>query len=280
MSRGGEAILVSCLDANGDLRINGVDGPDLTGLDIPLKPGEGCMRPDRYRDFYTGTPAGGAYGCGGRAPLLIVNVGGGGTELLAPAEGESLGMLAIVNGIQERAAAAGIATLPVLTTSAIVGADLPQTRMEEWIAHYVARRLDALPCLRAVIIGHSHGGVTVSSVTAALDASYASRLYGVLLDRSVALYDRFATEFPAAAPLLNVYQTDEGWHGEYLPMPNVTNLDETGQLGPIAPSDANYRGISFEEAARALVPITHKTIDDSPPVQQHVIDAVIRWAGG
>jgi hypothetical protein len=59
----------------------------------------------------------------------------------------------------------GAASVPVLSASAVFGADQPQTRNEEWIEHEVSNRLDDMPCLRAVMIGHSHGGVTVTSVT-------------------------------------------------------------------------------------------------------------------
>src|SRR5205814_10629836 len=118
------------------------------------------------------------------------------------------------NEVQTRATAAGVSTLPILTSSAITGANPGQTSMEHWLTHDIAARLDAMPCLRTVLIGHSHGAVTVTSVTAALDARYSNRLYGVVIDRSSVLYDRFATDYPAKTPLLNVFQLNEGWHGE------------------------------------------------------------------
>jgi len=269
-SRGAEAILISCLDRDGDGRLDGADSPDLAGLSIPLADGKSCNDPAYHRDFYAGPPAdAAAYSCHAeKRPLLIVAVGSAGSEMLDTSSGESAGELQIVAALQDRAAAEGIGTDTVLAASAVFGADQPQTRMEQWLAHDLSRRLDAMPCLRAVMIGHSHGGVTVTSVTAALDSAYAARLYGVLIDRTVALYDRPAAEFPARTPLLNLFQMNEGWHGDSLDLANVTNLDESKEQAPVAPSDGGG----------GLALVTHKTLDDAPAVQRIIEDAVMAWA--
>ncbi|MHB8377009.1 MAG: alpha/beta fold hydrolase [Dehalococcoidia bacterium] len=263
--------LISCLDTDHDGRIDATDGPQFAGLDIRLVPGEACVDPSQHADFFAGSPSDPAgYSCSApRPPLLIVAVASAGSDILEPSMGESMGVLDIVNELQARAATAGISTLPVLSTSAVFGADKPQTRMEQWIEHDVARRLDALPCLRVALIGHSHGGVTVTSVTAALDGRYAGRMFGVMLDRTTALYDRPATEMPVKTPLLNVYQTNEGWHGVPIDQPNVMNVDASREVAPIAPSDGG--------GGPALV--SHKTLDDAPAVQRRVVDAVMAWAG-
>jgi hypothetical protein len=124
-----------------------------------------------------------------------------------------------------------------------------------------------MPCLRAVLLGHSHGGVTVTSVGAAIEERYPGRLFGVLIDRTIALYDRPADEMPASMPLLNLYQLNEGWHGVALDLPNVTNVDESGERAPVAPSDGG--------GGPALV--SHKTLDDAPDVQRRVVHAVMAW---
>jgi len=268
-SRGAEPILISCLDRNSDGLLDAADSPDLTGVDIPFAPGKACEDAQHRRDFYAGPPSDpAAYSCDAPIrPLLIVAVGSAGTNLLDTTSGESPGELQIVAALQDRAADEGVATDTVLAAAAVFGADQPQTRMEQWLAHDLRARLDALPCLRAVIIGHSHGGVTVTSVTSALDGAYAARLYGVMLDRTIALYDRPAAEYPARTPLLNVFQTNEGWHGERLDLSNVTNVDESAAQAPIAPSDGG--------GGPALV--SHKTLDDSPAVQQLIEDAVLAW---
>ncbi len=262
--------LLSCLDRNGDGRLNGADGIGLD-VDVPLDPAGSCVDPDRHADFYAGGPSDpAAFACEGDArPLLIVAVASAGSDLHDPTEGESLGLIDIVNRLQARSSEAGIATQLIVTAPAIFGAaELPQTSMERWIAAELRARLSAAPCLRAVMIGHSHGGSTVTSVLAALDAAYGARMLGVLIDRTVVLYDRPAAEIPASAQLLNFFQTNEGWHGERIDAPNVVNFDESGEVAPVAPSDGG--------GGAAVV--THKTLDDSIGVQMRVAEAVMAWA--
>ncbi len=269
-ANGGEAILISCLDANRDGRLNGGDRPQLAGLDISLVAGQACVDPAHSGDFYAGTPSdAAAFSCDApRAPLLIVAIASAGSDLMDTTGGESLGLLDIVNAVRQRADEAGVATQTLLAASAIFGGDPAQTSMERWVTHYLAGRLDAMPCLRAVLIGHSHGGVTVTSVAAVLEGRYGGRMFGVLLDRTTALYDRNASEFPSRTRALNVYQLNEGWHGYRLDLPNFVNDDASAARAPIAPSDGG--------GAPALV--SHKTLDDSPAVQQRIEDAVMDWA--
>ena len=101
-----------------------------------------------------------------------------------------MGVLALVNTLQDRATNAGIATAPILTAAAVFGADPPQGSLERFLAREIGRHLDGIPCLRVVVIGHSHGGATVTAVTAALDDAYSARVFGVLIDRTTSLYDR------------------------------------------------------------------------------------------
>lgn len=194
-------------------------------------------------------------------------IGSAGTNLLDPSAGESTGLFAVINDIRDRADDAGISTLPILTTAAIFGADPPQINMEKFLAHEIGRRLGELPCLRAVLIGHSHGGATVTAVSAALDAAYGDRVYGVLLDRSTVLYDRVETEMPVRTKLLNVYQLNQGWHGVPLEAPNVYNIDQSYEYAPRALSD----GGGDPEV------VGHKTLDDAPGTQRIIADAVVDW---
>ena len=268
-SRSGTATLISCLDTNGDGRLSAADGDDLSGISIPLVAAQSCVNPADHRDLYAGDASDAAgYACDApNAPALIVAIGSAGTDLFDPSAGESLGVLRTVNDLQARASAAGIATAPVLSAPAIFGADEPQTRMEQWLTRDITSRLEAMPCLRAVLIGHSHGGVTVTSVAAALDGTYAGRVFGVLIDRTTALYDREAAEMPFAIPLLNVFQINEGWHGSHIDQPNVTNVDDSAERAPVAPSDGGG----------GLALVSHKTLDDAPRVQQQIEDAVMAW---
>jgi hypothetical protein len=202
--------------------------------------------------------------------VLVVLVGGGGTNLVDTSLGESIGMIETANEIQARLADANVPVAPVLTAAAITGADLPQTRMEAWLAHSLARRLDATPCLRAAVLGHSHGGVTVTSVLAEIERAYPGRLYGVLLDRSVALYDRVPDEFPAETPVLNVFQENEGWHGIPLGLPNVEDLDQSAAL-PAWPLGEGDHG-------PPAPPVTHLNLDDAPGVRGEIVERVVTWA--
>jgi hypothetical protein len=268
MSRGGETSLLACLDANGDRALTAADGTELGDLVISLLE-DPCGDATRSADYYVGTPSKSSdYNCASeRRPALLVVIGSAGTDLLDPSAGESIGVLNTINDIQQRADAASIATLPILTTSSIFGADPPQGSLERLLAHETARWLDALPCLRAVLVGHSHGGATVTAVAAALDERYAARVFGVLIDRTTALYDRPETEFPSRIPLLNVFQTNQGWHGVPLPGANVYNIDQSYERAPIALSDGGGD----------LAPVGHKTLDDAAGVQRIIADAVLTW---
>ncbi len=271
-SNTGRPTLIACVDRNRDGRINGSDAPQYASLDISVPSSWMlCGYDATYADFYDGPPSNPAgYSCAaGHRPILIVAVGGAGTDLLNAPEGESLGLLDIVNQLEARAAAASFSSAPMLAASAIWGAaDHAQTSMEQWLEAELTAKLDAMPCLRVALIGHSHGGATVTSVTHILDARYSSRMFGVIIDRSTVLYDRFALDYPARTPILNVYQRNEGWHGEYLPFPNVTNVDESAETAPIAPSDGGG----------PTAPVTHKTLDDSPGAQHLIVDSIMAWA--
>ncbi len=265
----GEAVQLSCLDIDADGLLTAADNPDFGELQIALDPEKACQNPLLHRDYYAGVPSdGGMYACDQQpAPALIVLIGSAGTDLLDPSSGESIGLLTLVNDIRDRADDEAISTLPIISTAAIFGADPPQNSMEKFLAQEIGRRLAALPCLRAVLIGHSHGGATVTAVTAALDERFADRVFGVMLDRSTVLYDRPETEIPSRTKLLNVYQLSEGWHGVPLALPNVYNVDQTYEYAPKALSDGGGDP----------VPVSHKTLDDSPGVQRIIADAVMNW---
>ncbi len=266
----GETLLLACSDVDGDGVLSAADRPEFATLAVGLDPALACTRPGRSADYYAGTPSDvRIYNCDAvPPPALIVAVGSAGSDLLDPSSGESMGVLQIVNDLQSEAHDAGLATLPILSVSAIFGADPPQRSLELFLSQEVARRLEEMPCLRAVILGHSHGGATVTAVTAALDPAYANRTYGVLIDRTTALYDRPETEYPRSIPLLNVYQLNEGWHGIALNRPNVYDIDQSYERAPIAPSD---------EGGGRIAQVSHKTLDDSPGVQRLVVDAVMTW---
>src|SRR5438105_8164876 len=82
-NQGGRTLLISCLDTNGDARLDAADGAEFRDLDVSFVPGKGCVDPTHHADYYEGTATDAAtYACGAaRSPLLVVAVGGGGTDL-------------------------------------------------------------------------------------------------------------------------------------------------------------------------------------------------------
>jgi hypothetical protein len=268
-ARHGEAspVLLSCL-AGTDDRLTSDDDGVPSGVDIALTPGAACGSDGERAEWYAGVYSGPTHLCNDAGPLRIIAVGGGGTDLLDPTSGESTGFLPMVNGIAEGAAAAGRSVAVTLAASAVFDAAADaQAAMEQWLTGSVRDELAALPCARVVILGHSHGGATVTQVTAALDAEYGDRMLGVLVDRTIALYDRPVDEWPVRTPILNFYQLNEGWHGIPIDRANVTNFDQSAETAPV-PSLGGEGPIGI---------VDHTTLDDSPVVQQGVIDAVLAW---
>ena len=261
----GDAILLACLDGNGDQVLDGRDRPELRDAVIPLRTAHGCLPPRTRREWFASSRE---LRCDGdSAPALIVAVAGGGSDLLDTNEGVSAGLIDIVNGIRSRVVPAGVETGVVISTAAIKDADLPQSRMEEWLVAELREALLRTPCLRAVVIGHSHGAVVTTTVLARLEAAFGERLFGVLLDRSLLYYDHAASELPAAAAMLNVFQKNEGWHGEPLDTPNVTNVDASGEQAPKEPRNA----------PAPLVAVAHSTLDDAAGVQEAIALQVLAW---
>jgi hypothetical protein len=264
-------MMIDCLDSDGDGDLDPDDGAWLQGADfrIPLRPGA-CDEPGQHAEYFASTALDASVCESGGSAALIVAVAGGGGDLMLAQAGDSTGLVDIVDAARARLASLGTAAEVVLSTSAIFRADLPQTRMEQWLSLQVSRRLEAVPCMRAVLMGHSHGGVTVGSVTAALDARFSDRMFGVLLDRTDKLYDRTTDLMPALTPILNVYQLNEGWHGAPIGQANVTNVDVSDA---VAPSDPDRPG---SPSAR----VTHPTMDYAPAVQSVVVDAAVASLSG
>jgi len=262
----GTPSLLSCLDGNA----NGSLDPGDAALGLAADPGitltaGACDAPGARADFFA-EPI--ATSCDGATPVRIVLVASAGSDLLQPREGESLGLIDITNALVPRLQTVGARPSVIAATSAVFGANMPQTSMERFLAARLSQELAATPCERAIIFGHSHGGVTATSVGAALEGRFADRLLVVLIDRSAALYDRFATEMPQRAQVINFFQLNEGWHGVPIDQPNVENIDESDERAPIAPSDGG--------GAPALV--SHKTLDDAIAVQAQAVDRALAWS--
>jgi hypothetical protein len=265
------AVLVSCADSSSDGELSADDAgvPLAPGASIALAPELACVDPDEHADFYQGVPfSARARACDGLTPVQIVLAASAGSDLLQPREGESLGLIAIAKQMREAIAADGGEASVMVAMSAIFGADPPQTSMEAWLAAHVRTVLDDVPCARAVIVGHSHGGVTATAAAVALEGAYGDRILVVLIDRSAVLYDRVAEEMPQRARVLNFFQLNEGWHGVPIEQPNVENIDESDERAPVAPSDGGG----------GLAIVSHKTLDDALEVQQQVVEKSVAWA--
>jgi hypothetical protein len=262
----GAPVLLSCLDADGDGQLTGNDDARFDGMALALDPAKSCTDAHAHADFYADeTPV----DCDdGARVVLLVLVGGGGTDLLQASIGESIGMVHILDSVRTRLSDGGLAVRTILASPAVFGGVPPQGTMERYLTAEVGRRLDASPCLEAVILGHSHGGVTVTDVTAALEGRASGRMFGVLLDRSSVLYDGDADTMPQTTPILNVYQLNEGWHGVAIDQPNVTNVDESLEYAPLAPTDGG----------NGLARVSHKTLDDATGARHRIEDAIVAWA--
>ena len=262
-------LLLTCLDTNGDSRLNAADGSwFFAGIDVPLVPEAACGGTGHGADFYESALLPSFNCTHAYRPLFLIVIAGGGSDLLDPTKGDSLGLLDVTNELFARAAEIDMPVTLTLSSGAIVGAEMAQSNLELMLADYVANRLSLVPCARAALIGHSHGGVTVSTVTALLDDRFPDRLLGVLVDRSNVIYDRPAENFPLRVPVYNFFQTNEGWHGVPIDQPNITNYDQSSEMAPIAPADGG--------GGPAIV--THRSLDDSPAVQQRMLDALLAWA--
>jgi hypothetical protein len=267
-SAAGRATAIACLDVNGDLRLDSRDSADLLGLDIPLVAGDVCLPPAPGPEWFVEEGVS-TVACDAAtpAPALVVVIAGGGSKLLDVNQGVSVGLVDIANQIRGETAGAGIPTKVILTTSAIDAADLPQTRMAEWLTVYLGRLLARAPCLRVILMGHSHGAVIATSVITALEPVYGAQLFGVLLDRSLLYYDSPGGPLPASAAILNIYQTNEGWHGASIDAPNVTDIDASGEEAPREP----------REGPLPIVAVAHSTLDDAPGVQSTATARVLAW---
>jgi hypothetical protein len=267
MPFGRPPMLLTCLDRDRSGVLNGADDGLFFGVELPLSAEDSCMNPLAHADYFDAVaPA--DFSCKSeRGPVYVIVIGGGGSDLLEASRGESFGLIAAARELRRRAPAAGVNVAITLSSGAVIGAQMAQTSLEQLLTAHIRARLDALPCARTVLIGHSHGGVTVTSITAALEERFGARMLGVLVDRSNVLYDRPADDIPAVTRVINIFQTNEGWHGEAIEQPNVTNIDASSATAPIDPAG----GVGGP--AR----VTHGSLDDSPAVQARIVEEILRW---
>ena len=284
---------LACLDKNGDHRLNRADAatpssvPDFNGdfkhdandaafftdIDLQLDP------PTQADVCRKGSPIGPEYevahgyfepadvSCdAGALPVLLVGVGGGVKDLTD--KGDAAGVRSIIDGLQRSYDARGVDTIAVIAGPAISGAVQPNPAMEQWMTNAVRVYFDRYPCIRAVLVGHSHGGVTVDVIAARLEDRYASRFIDVVeLDRVEYVYAGDTQSRPKLAHVLSIFETNSGiLNGvPYTGAPNADVWDASGESGP-------ERG----DKGGALKQVVHTTIDNSASVKKHIIDDVMR----
>jgi len=284
---------VACLDVNGDNRVDAADAVDpakvpdfngdrqhdardaafLQGIDIPLDPDRdrrGCGKPSGKTPEYEVAhgyfdPA--DVSCGGGAkPVLIVGVGGGVVNLRD--SDDAAGVRSIVDGLLKAYDDEGIETIAVISGPAITGATQLHGAMEQWLTHAVQVYLDRYPCIRALLLGHSHGAVTTDVVTAHLEGKYADRIIeDIDIDRVDALYTGDTRSRPKLVHVFNIFQTTSpgALRGGPYDSPNAENWDASSAQAP-------KRG----DKGGPLAPVDHTTIDNSKAVKQRIIEDAIR----
>ncbi len=284
---------LACLDENGDHRLNQADAidvsavPDFNGdhkhdandaaffsdIDLQLDPptqADVCKKGSEVGPEYEVAhgyfePA--DVSCdGGAQPVLLVGVGGGVKDLTD--KGDAAGVRSIIDGIQRSYDARGIDTIAVIAGPAIAGAAQPNPAMEQWMTNAVQIYFDRYPCIRAVLVGHSHGGVTVDVIAARLEDRYAARFIDVVeLDRVEFAYSGDTQSKPKLAHVLSIFETNSGMLNgvPYTGAPNAELWDASGESGP-------ERG----DKGGALKQVVHTTIDNSASVKGRIIDDVMR----
>ena len=284
---------LACLDKNGDHRLNELDAANLSavpdfngdrkhdandaaffkGIDIPLDPtaeADVCGKTSEIGPEYLVAhgyfePAN--VSCeGGAQPVLLVGVGGGIKDLKE--KSQAAGIRSIIDGLQKSYDARKIDTIAVIAGPAMVGAAQPNVAMEQWMTNAVRTYLDRYPCIRAVLVGHSHGGITVDVVAAALEGQYAARFIDIVeLDRSEFAYSGDVQSKPQQAHVFSIFESNSDVLSgvPYLNAPNADVWDASHELGP-------EKG----DKGGALKQVNHTTIDNSTAVKQRIIDDVMR----
>jgi len=284
---------IACLDVNGDHRLNGDDAADpskvpdfnadgahdeqdaafFQGIDIALDPAaqaaacaKGSDRAPEYLVAHGFLEMSDVSCAEGKRAALLVGVGGGVVNIKD--REDAAGVRSMIDGVQREYEKQGVQTIAVLAGPAIVGAANVHSAMEAWMTHAVQVYLDRYPCLRVLLLGHSHGAVTADVVAARLEGRYASRFVEVVdVDRVDALYTGDTRSRPVQVHVLNVYEHNPGGvlQGAAYDSPNATNWDASDQR---APADGDKRG--------PLKPVIHTTIDNSESVKAVIVADVMR----
>jgi hypothetical protein len=281
---------LACLDVNGDGRVNASDAGDpeelpdfnadgnhdeedasfVSGVDITLIPaakdacaGDSDRQPEYLvaHDFLSSADV----DCEpGEDAVLVLGVAGGVGNLKD--RDQAAGVRTIVDALVKRFEDDDWQATAVVAGAGFTDAQNGHTAMEDWVTNAVRVYLDRFACLRVVLVGFSHGGVTVEVVAARLEPEYADRFIAVVdVDRIQGNYAGDIASHPQTIPVFNLFQTNEvGLGGAAHDAPNFTNFDASA--------------ITVENDDGEQEPVKHTTMDNSPDVRGWIVDNVTEQA--
>jgi len=276
----GVPLAVDCLDLNGDRRIDHndltpavlpdlnldgkVDDRDVTllgDIDIPLD-----QRCSGDRQFILNPPSAGPPKCPDQRFAVIASITGAAPKGLTN-DDDGKGVRDLVDELQAKLKGSGFDSASLLSVPNLPSASNQNAAMEVWLGHVLRGILDAYPCVRLVIVGHSHGASAALAVAAWLERQgYSNELaYLVLIDRVTLRYTGDTESLPANTPILHVYQQNGG---EPACVTSLDGEDVPTQNG--APLGARTNVHEIDVSDRGLC---HGNIDDDPLVQQTIVDA-------
>lgn len=282
---------IQCLDINGDNHVNAADAADpgrlpdwnadrerdqfdasfLDGIDIALDPDRDtsvCTVKSRRSSEYLvahGYFTSSDVSCsGGSSPALLVGVGGGSINLRQ--REDAAGVREMIDEVQQAYSDRGIDTAGVIAGPAVGGAVNGHGAMEDWLTHAVNTYFERYPCIRAVLVGHSHGAVTADVVSARLEGQFADRFIAVIdVDRVETLYTGDTASRPRQVPVFNIFETnDPRFAIPRFDGPNVENWDASGEDAPEKGQDGGD-----------MKPVNHTTIDNSESVTRRIVEEVM-----
>ncbi len=283
-----DLVQIACLDANGD---GVVDSADAGSPGLPDITGDGAV--DEHdlavvRSVQLSLPNGRPDCSNGKGPdpdwqisappelncddpnakgVLLLAVGGGAVDLAL------LGNAAGARWMVEETSV--VLNMPKQIASVapgLNGTGQPQPDAETFAFEFLSQRLTEQPCLKVVLLGHSHGGTLVTAVASRLEAAGQGGqiLLTVLIDRVTWVYAGDTTSLPQSSPVFNVYLPAPGQEnaGHEIDQPNVENFDASGLKAP-----------EHGEEGGALKAVNHTTIDNSEDVLKQVELAVVKALG-
>jgi hypothetical protein len=279
-----DLVQLACLDVNADGLVDANDADPATLPDIT---GDGAVTESDLalvREAQIALPGGRPPECaGGHGPnpdwqvsappdldcaagergLLLLAVGGGAVDLSTLNDAAGARWM-----VEELSGAVDVPTQIASVAPGLYGTGEPQPDAERWAFAFLSQRLQEQPCLKAVILGHSHGGTLATATAARLEEAGLGGqvLLTVLIDRVTNLYAGDTVSIPQSSPVFNVYLPAPGQdiEGGAIDQPNVENFDASGLKAP-----------EHGEKGGALKPATHTTIDNSPDALREVAARVV-----